>query len=175
MQEHLPAEKLQEAQRLLYGLNQGAPVAPLALGEEVRQAAEVRCRLACSRIPHRAGPRIHPCTFDTVLGDPSPLPASRYLMELQAGGFDVQAHRFAAAPEQLRPPRVVRVGLVQHSIQAPTTAPFAEQLEVSSTSLHSPRIHHITCFPMWQASWCRQHQGPCTQSDTPTCSVGPLP
>ncbi|KAL4457924.1 hypothetical protein ABPG75_012789 [Micractinium tetrahymenae] len=43
------------------------------------------------------------------------------------GGYDLQAYRFEAAPEQLRPPRVVRVGLVQNACPAPTTAPFAEQ------------------------------------------------
>lgn len=48
-----------------------------------------------------------------------------------AGGWDLQAYRFGAAPEQLRPPRIVRIGLVQHEIQAPTTAPYAEQRQVS--------------------------------------------
>ena len=41
-----------------------------------------------------------------------------------------QAYRFDAAPEQLRPPRIVRIGLVQNGIKAPTTAPYAEQREV---------------------------------------------
>ncbi|PRW56067.1 beta-ureidopropionase [Chlorella sorokiniana] len=44
-----------------------------------------------------------------------------------AGGYDLQAYRFDAAPEQLRPPRIVRIGLVQNSIKVPTTAPFLEQ------------------------------------------------
>eukprot|EP00887_Chlorella_sp_A99_P002625 scaffold6.g2625.t1 len=44
-----------------------------------------------------------------------------------AGDFDLQAYQFKAAEEQLRPPRVVRVGLVQNAIQAATTAPYAEQ------------------------------------------------
>lgn len=42
----------------------------------------------------------------------------------------LQAYRFDAAPEQLRPPRIVRIGLVQNSIKAPTTAPYAEQRQV---------------------------------------------
>lgn len=41
-----------------------------------------------------------------------------------------QAYRFDAAPEQLRPPRIVRIGLVQNGIKAPTTALYAEQREV---------------------------------------------
>lgn len=44
-----------------------------------------------------------------------------------AASFDLQAYSFTAAPEQLRPPRIVRVGLVQNSICAPTTAPFVQQ------------------------------------------------
>lgn len=39
----------------------------------------------------------------------------------------VQAYRFSAAEEQLRRPRVTRVGLVQNAIVLPTTAPFADQ------------------------------------------------
>ncbi len=48
-----------------------------------------------------------------------------------ASNFDVQAYRFDAAAEQLRAPRLVRVGLIQHAIQLPTSAPFEEQRQVS--------------------------------------------
>jgi len=48
----------------------------------------------------------------------------------------LQAYKFSAAPEQLRAPRVVRVGLIQNSICAPTTAPFAEQR--SAIHAHHP-------------------------------------
>ncbi|KAF5841147.1 carbon-nitrogen hydrolase [Dunaliella salina] len=44
-------------------------------------------------------------------------------------GFDLQAFAFSAAPEQLRPPRIVRIGLVQHSIVLPTTAPYVQQAQ----------------------------------------------
>jgi hypothetical protein len=44
--------------------------------------------------------------------------------------FDLQAYAFSAAPEELRPARVVRVGLVQNAVVAPTDAPFAEQRQV---------------------------------------------
>jgi beta-ureidopropionase len=56
--------------------------------------------------------------------------APELLKQAAAGGFDLQAYRFDAAPEQLRAPRIVRVGLVQHGIVEPTTAPFAEQRQV---------------------------------------------
>lgn len=83
-QRYIPGEQLAEVRRVLYGLNQGAPVGALDLGSGVASKA-------------------------------------------QAAGLDVQGYTFRAAPEQLRPPRVVRVGLVQHSIQRPTTEPYAAQ------------------------------------------------
>lgn len=43
------------------------------------------------------------------------------------GNFEVAGWRFKASQEQLRPPRIVRVGLVQHSIVLPTTSPIKEQ------------------------------------------------
>ncbi|GAB4820564.1 hypothetical protein N2152v2_007610 [Parachlorella kessleri] len=55
--------------------------------------------------------------------------AKELLAAAQGAGFDLQAYRFIAAVEQLRPPRIVRVGLVQNAIHAPTTAPYAEQRE----------------------------------------------
>lgn len=42
-------------------------------------------------------------------------------------GFDLQAYQFKATVEQLRPARIVRIGLIQHGIVKPTTAPFLEQ------------------------------------------------
>ena len=45
-----------------------------------------------------------------------------------AGDFDVQLHKFAAADEP-REPRIVRFGVTQNSIKAPTTAPVDEQFE----------------------------------------------
>eukprot|EP01018_Ginkgo_biloba_P015038 Gb_26371 [translate_table: standard] len=55
-----------------------------------------------------------------------PLPDSVLVMS-QNSSFDLQAYRFCAEPEMMRPPRIVRVGLVQNSIVLPTTAPFQEQ------------------------------------------------
>ena len=45
-------------------------------------------------------------------------------------GFDLQAYRFRARQEQNRKPRHVKIGLIQNSIKAPTTAPYAEQTQV---------------------------------------------
>lgn len=83
-QAHIPADKLAEVRRVLYGSNEGGPVQPVDLSPEISCVAS-------------------------------------------SSNFDLQAYRFAAGPEQLRPPRVVRAALVQHSIAAPTTAPYAEQ------------------------------------------------
>mmetsp|Transcript_10893 Transcript_10893/g.21690 ORF Transcript_10893/g.21690 Transcript_10893/m.21690 type:complete len:397 (+) Transcript_10893:2-1192(+) len=41
--------------------------------------------------------------------------------------IDLKSFQFTSNPEQLRQPRVVRIGLVQHSIKAPTTAPMDQQ------------------------------------------------
>ncbi|GLI61457.1 hypothetical protein VaNZ11_003848 [Volvox africanus] len=41
--------------------------------------------------------------------------------------FDLRTAAFRAAPEQMRPPRVVRIGLIQNKIVLPTDAPFTEQ------------------------------------------------
>lgn len=42
--------------------------------------------------------------------------------------FELKGYRFDAAQEQLRPPRRVRVGLIQHHIVRPTHAPVLEQV-----------------------------------------------
>ena len=40
---------------------------------------------------------------------------------------ELQGYQFKAALEQLRTPRVVRIGVIQHAIPLPATAPYAEQ------------------------------------------------
>uniref|UniRef100_A0A3Q3STK8 Beta-ureidopropionase n=1 Tax=Mastacembelus armatus TaxID=205130 RepID=A0A3Q3STK8_9TELE len=47
--------------------------------------------------------------------------------------FELKGYRFEAAPEQLRPPRRIRVGLIQHRIVLPTDAPILDQV----TAMHS--------------------------------------
>ena len=49
-----------------------------------------------------------------------------------AADFDVQGYKFRARQEQNRKPRHVKIGLIQNSIKAPTTAPYAEQTQVAS-------------------------------------------
>ncbi|XP_053091880.1 beta-ureidopropionase isoform X3 [Pangasianodon hypophthalmus] len=44
--------------------------------------------------------------------------------------FDLQGYVFEAAPEQLRAPKVVRVGLIQNKIILPTDAPVLDQITV---------------------------------------------
>ncbi|KAG1679667.1 hypothetical protein FOA52_006184 [Chlamydomonas sp. UWO 241] len=88
LEAHLPAAKLAQVKRVLYGHNCGTPVAQLELPTVVREAAS----------------------------------------DL-ASGFDVEGFVFKAAPEQLRAPRVVRVGLIQNKIVLPTTAPYKEQAQ----------------------------------------------
>lgn len=42
--------------------------------------------------------------------------------------FDLVGYKISAAPEELRPPRVVRIGAIQNAIKAPTTASVSQQL-----------------------------------------------
>eukprot|EP00240_Pyramimonas_obovata_P004855 CAMPEP_0118922146 /NCGR_PEP_ID=MMETSP1169-20130426/1171_1 /TAXON_ID=36882 /ORGANISM="Pyramimonas obovata, Strain CCMP722" /LENGTH=395 /DNA_ID=CAMNT_0006862973 /DNA_START=99 /DNA_END=1286 /DNA_ORIENTATION=+ len=43
--------------------------------------------------------------------------------------FDLQGYKFGAATEQMRKPRVVKVGIIQNAVTHPSTAPFLEQAE----------------------------------------------
>ncbi|DBB06655.1 hypothetical protein WJX77_003362 [Trebouxia sp. C0004] len=52
-----------------------------------------------------------------------------------AADFDVQAYKFRARQEQNRKPRHVKIGLIQNSIKAPTTAPYAEQTQALYTAV----------------------------------------
>eukprot|EP00775_Hariotina_reticulata_P000385 gene385-628_t len=84
LQKYLPPKELAELQRVLYGYNQGKPVAALELPEGLLQLSQDR-------------------------------------------SFDLQGYKFTAAREQLREPRIVKIGLIQNAVVKPTTAPFAEQ------------------------------------------------
>jgi len=84
LEQHVPADKLKEVKRILYGYNLGAPVESLAIPEDLQEVARKE-------------------------------------------NFVVQASKFKAAKEQLRAPRVVRIGLIQNQIQRPTTDPVFEQ------------------------------------------------
>jgi len=53
--------------------------------------------------------------------------ASGAALEAEKHGFELASYQFNAAPENLTPPRIVRVGLVQNSIVLATTAPVAAQ------------------------------------------------
>lgn len=45
------------------------------------------------------------------------------------GDFELQGYAFEAAKEQLRPPRTMRVGLVQNRTPLPADAPVAKQVQ----------------------------------------------
>lgn len=42
--------------------------------------------------------------------------------------FEVKAFQIGAAKEQMRPPKIVRIGLIQNKIVLPTSAPLQEQV-----------------------------------------------
>lgn len=84
LNEYIPAEKLKEVKRIIYGYNQGRPVEDIQVPSEVKQYAD----------KHK---------------------------------FEIKAFRFTAAPEQLRTPRVVRIGLIQNAVVKPSTDPVLDQ------------------------------------------------
>lgn len=56
------------------------------------------------------------------------LPVSRAAQAIaEEHNFEVQAYKFTAGHEQLTPPRLVRIGLIQNSIVSPTTDPIHTQ------------------------------------------------
>uniref|UniRef100_A0A0D6R2V3 Beta-ureidopropionase n=1 Tax=Araucaria cunninghamii TaxID=56994 RepID=A0A0D6R2V3_ARACU len=67
---------------------------------------------------------------------PMPMPNSVYAMAKKKS-FDLQAYRFNAEPEMMRPPRIVRVGLIQNSVVLPTTASFSNQREAIMQKIKS--------------------------------------
>jgi beta-ureidopropionase len=40
--------------------------------------------------------------------------------------FDLVGYKISAQPEELRPPRIVRIGAIQNAIKAPTTASVSQ-------------------------------------------------
>ncbi|XP_061417944.1 beta-ureidopropionase [Lethenteron reissneri] len=69
---------------------------------------------------------------------PKPLDVPVAALRLaEVGGFELRAFTIGAAPEQLRPPRLVRVGLMQNHIVEPTTAPVAQQVSALHKRLAS--------------------------------------
>ncbi|OXB64664.1 hypothetical protein ASZ78_008740 [Callipepla squamata] len=69
------------------------------------------------------------------------LPAAA-LSSAQERDFELQGYGFDAAPEQLRRPRIVRVGLVQNKIPLPTDTAVAVQVQSwHSSCLHVAALH----------------------------------
>ena len=63
------------------------------------------------------------------------------LHKAQQGDFDLQAYRFRARQEQNRKPRNVKIGLIQNSIKAATTAPYADQTKVLAASAGTTNLY----------------------------------
>jgi len=85
LDKYVPAEELAEVKRILYGYNQGKPVAVVPVTEE----------------------------------------GSKNAKEFN---FDLKAFKFTAAAEEMRAPRIVKIGLIQHSITHSTTDTIAAQV-----------------------------------------------
>lgn len=85
-----------------------------------------------AHIPNDLLPHVNRMLYGFNLGKPvQKLPLDQIIVaQANEGAFDLKAFRFQAAPEQLSPPRITRIGLVQNAIKVPTTAPYAEQRQV---------------------------------------------
>eukprot|EP01098_Paradermamoeba_levis_P017156 TRINITY_DN967_c0_g1_i1.p1 TRINITY_DN967_c0_g1~~TRINITY_DN967_c0_g1_i1.p1 ORF type:complete len:390 (-),score=112.62 TRINITY_DN967_c0_g1_i1:60-1229(-) len=55
----------------------------------------------------------------------------------QSLNFEVKAYKFPANAESTRKPKIVRVGLIQNSIGAPTTAPIMEQYKAIENKIEA--------------------------------------
>lgn len=87
--------------------------------------------------------------------------------------FEVKAFKMGAADEQLRPPRIVRVGLVQNKIVLPTSAPIQEQRDALHQRIGQivEAAYHanvnIICF---QETWTIPFAF-CTREKLPWCEM----
>lgn len=87
-------------------------------------------------IPPKELAEVKRVLYGANLGKPvAALDLPKELLSLaDSRSFDLQGYRFQAAPEQLRAPRIVKIGLIQNATVKPTTAPFAEQRKVGGLS-----------------------------------------
>ncbi|XP_059483992.1 beta-ureidopropionase [Neocloeon triangulifer] len=89
----------------------------------------------------------------------------------KSGDFELKAFKIAAAPEELRKPRLVRVGIIQHKIVLPTTAPIQAQrdaiLERVGTIVEAASLCgvNVLCF---QEAWNMPFAF-CTREKQPWC------
>ena len=86
--------------------------------------------------------------------------------------FEIKMYRIGAAEEQLRPPRLVRVAVVQNAIVRPTTDPVKEQVcvvwGIRETELRSFCVDLKLC-----ATTCASHLSRAVFSPACLRHVGP--
>ena len=75
-------------------------------------------------------------------------------MNLEVKGFKL----VGSVKEQLRPQRIVRVGLIQNSIAVPTTRPVQEQRDAIFQKIAGYIEHAAVCkanIICFQEAWCK--------------------
>ncbi|XP_034237193.1 beta-ureidopropionase [Thrips palmi] len=93
------------------------------------------------------------------------------LTTAEKNDFEIKGYSFSAAPEQLRAPRIVRVGLIQNKIVIPTDRPLKEQRDALhqhiSTIVKAAAESqvNIVCF---QEAWTMPFAF-CTREKKPWC------
>jgi len=80
-----------------------------------------------NKLPKEDQPEAYRILYGTLPQELAIPEATRKRAAKQA--FDVAAYQFPSIPEQLRAPRIVRIGVIQNQITTPTTAPVAEQYQ----------------------------------------------
>lgn len=76
-------------------------------------------------------------------------------VNIEGNDFAVEGYSILAKPEQLRSPRIVRLGLVQNSIVLPTTASIEEQRNALHTRIaqiaHSAYLARVNVLGLQEA------------------------
>jgi len=101
-----------------------------------------------------------------------------------ANDFVIQSYKFDAIPEDLRKPRVVRIGAVQTSLVAPTTAPVSVQRDkifektgkiIDAAAAENVNILCLQEFWTMPYAFCTREKQPwCEFAENPTTGAGVL-
>jgi beta-ureidopropionase len=91
--------------------------------------------------------------YGSNLGKPvqQTAPTAEVAKSATALDYDIKCFAFGAAAEQLREPRLVKIGVIQNQIVLPTTAPFAAQAKARPHPSAVRTRLHVTSHQHMQA------------------------
>ena len=68
-------------------------------------------------------------------------------------------YRIGAAAEQIRPPRLVRVAVVQNAVVRPTTDPVKEQVNYSTAQVFIEEMMHVNyLYLILHPCWYKEYK-----------------